>query len=124
MRVVVLGSGAARKSIEELALVVGKILIAEVPIEMPVDPNCQPGLRRFEVHRIRSNERATKICSDRRRAAGRYEASGDRSSAGGTRSLIALPIIFINPVGREQSHPSIQPRGDIHKKEVVSLEVQ
>src|SRR5437764_98969 len=37
MRVIVLGPGAARKSIEKLAFVVSEILIAKVPIEEPVN---------------------------------------------------------------------------------------
>src|SRR2546429_163704 len=47
--------------------------------------DCETAFWRLEVHRIRSDERATEVCRDRRGAAGRYEASGDRGSAGGTR---------------------------------------
>src|SRR2546421_4737448 len=85
MRVIVLGPRAARKSIEKLAFVVSEILIAEVPIEVPVYLDGQPGFRRLEIIRIRSDKRATEVCYDRSRAAGRYEAPGNRSSTGRTR---------------------------------------
>src|SRR5436305_12241877 len=104
MRVIVLGPRAARKSLEKLAFVVSEVLISEIPIKVPVDTNCQPGFRRLEAHWVGSDERAAEVCHDRCGAAGRYKASGNRSSASRTRQLIALTVVFINTLGREQRH--------------------
>src|SRR2546423_5262428 len=98
MRMVILGARAKRECAQKAVLVVAKVLIAEIPIQMPIDLDRQSSFRRSEVNRIRADECAAEIRGHCARSTWRYEASGDCRATSWIRQAIALPSILIQPV--------------------------
>ena len=94
MRMVIL-----RSHCNERALPVVVVLITQVPVETPVNPESKPCFRRLKTHRIRGNER--------RQSAGRVLHSG------------ALSIVFADALGSEKRPPRVQPGRRINEEEVV-----
>src|SRR2546430_9048857 len=98
MRMVILRARAKREGAQKAGLVVAKVLIAEIPIQMPIDLDRQSSFRRSEVDRIRADEGAAEIRGHRSRSTWRYEASGDCRPTSRIRQPIALSSILIQPV--------------------------
>src|SRR5437763_3064228 len=98
MRMVVLGARAKRERAQKACLVVAKVLIAEIPIQVPIDLDRQSSFRGSEVNRVRADERAAEIRGHRSRSTWRYEASGDCRATSRIRQAIALTSILIQPV--------------------------
>src|ERR1041384_137506 len=98
MRVVVLRARAERERAQKAVLVVAKVLIAEIPIQMPIDLDRQSGFRRSEVNRIRADDRAAEIRGHGRRSTWRNEASGDCRATSRIRQPIALAIVLIQAI--------------------------
>src|SRR2546430_1499479 len=98
MRMVILRARAKRERAQKACLIVAKVLIAEIPIQMPIDLDRQSSFRRSEVNRIGADEGAAEIRGHCARPAWRYEASGDCRPASRIRQPIALPCILIQPV--------------------------
>src|SRR5437763_11626165 len=98
MRMVILRARAKRECAQKACLVVAKVLIAEIPIQVPIDLDRQSSFRRSEVDRIRADECAAEIRGHCARPAWRYEASGDCRPTSRIRQAIALTIVLIQPV--------------------------
>ena len=99
MRVIVLWPGA-----DQHAFVVVVILIAHVPIQSPVDLECEARLRRLVTHRIRRNQ-----------SAWRSDWIGN---------TIALTVVLIDTISRKKSHAGKELCRRIKKEEVVSDVIQ
>src|SRR5947207_100376 len=98
MRMVVLRARAKRECAQKACLVVAKVLIAEIPIQMPIDFDRQSSFRRSEVYRVRADERTAEIRGHCARSAWRYKASGDCRATSRIRQAIALTIVLVQPV--------------------------
>ena len=99
MRVIIL-----RPRPDQRAFVVVVILIAEIPIQPPVDLYRQPCFGRLKVHRIRVDQ-----------SAGR---------SGRIRKAVALATVLIHPVGGEEGNARREPDVRIDIEEVISQEVE
>ncbi len=99
MRVIVLGPRS-----DHLALVVVVILIADVPVQTSIDPECQPPFGRLETHRVRRDQGA--------RIAGRIS------------DACALATVPVDAIRRKQRQSRCQLRGQIRKVEIVSDEIK
>src|SRR5215831_1860226 len=98
MRVVVLRSDTSGKRFQEVVFVIRIVLIAEIPIEVPVDHDRQARLGRIKGHWIRSNQRAAAVRGHGRRTARWYYPSGDGRSADGIREPVALAAVLVQTI--------------------------
>ena len=99
MRVIVLGPWANNR-----LLVVIVILIANIPIQIPVYPEREPAFWRLETHRIRGDQRAW-----------RSYRIGDP---------VSLPVVFVDSIRRVQGKTGHNLSRDVDKKEIVPGEIQ
>src|ERR1044071_976809 len=98
MRVVVLRARAERERAQKAVFVVAKVLVAEIPIQMPVDLDRQSCFRRSEVDRIRTYDRATELRGHCTRTAWRDKTSGNGRPAARIRQPIALAIVVVQTI--------------------------
>src|SRR6187402_1880971 len=99
MRVIIL-----RPWTNEHTLVVVVVLITNIPIQSPVQLNCQPCLRRLKTHRIRSDE--------------------ESGSAGRNGKASPLPIVLVDSIAQVKSSARGESGYTVHIEEIVPHVVQ
>src|SRR5215472_13268372 len=99
MRVIVLGAWANNR-----IFVVVVILVAEIPVQSPIDPEGQPHLRRLKTHRVGRDQRS--------RRTGRIA------------DAITLPAVLVETIGAKDRNAGKELRRYVAEEEIIPHEVE